>query len=69
MAERIVEEHVHTVGGGNQVITALVVVILMVVLVAVLYFTGVLAEVFGKRDTKIDVDINTPPGIVLRVAS
>ena len=62
MADRIIEEHVHTGGGGGM--TALAVVLFLIVLLAVLYFTGVFGRMFGTKKTEIDVNVNKP-GIVL----
>jgi hypothetical protein len=64
MADRIIEEHVHSDGGGGM--TALAIVLFMLVLLAVLYFTGVFGKMFGTRKTEIDVNVNKP-GIVLQM--
>ena len=63
MAERIIEEHVHSDGGGGA-LTVLAVVLALLVLLAVLWFAGV----FNRGGTKheIDVDINKP-GVVLNL--
>lgn len=63
MAERIIEEHVHS-GGGGGALTVLAVVLALLVLLAVLWFAGV----FNRGGTKheIDVDINKP-GVVLNL--
>jgi hypothetical protein len=66
MADRIIEEHVHTDGGGNSAMTALVVVMFLVVLLVVLYFTGTLGRMFGTKKHEIDININKP-GIVLQL--
>jgi hypothetical protein len=64
MAERIVEEHIHS-GGGNGALTALAIVLFLVVLILMLYFTGVLGRMFGGTQRhEIDIDVNKP-GIVL----
>lgn len=62
MAERIIEEHVHTDGGGNGGLMVLAVVLLMIVVLAVLYFAGVFRR--GPVKHEIDVNINKP-GVVL----
>ena len=64
MAERIIEEHVHSDGGGGSAITVLAVVLLMLVVLAVLYFAGVFRRAPAKHE--IDVNINKP-GVVLQV--
>jgi hypothetical protein len=67
MAERIIEEHVHTDGGGGGAITALAVVMFLLVLLAVLYFTGTLGRMFGgTQKHEIDINVNKP-GIVLQL--
>ena len=67
MAERIVEEHIHTSGGGGGALTALAVVLFLVVLLLVLYFTGTLGRMFGRGDKhEIDININKP-SVVLQV--
>ena len=67
MADRIIEEHVHTTdGGGGSALSVLAVVLFLLVLVAVLYFTGVFGRMFGSKDTKIDVNINKP-GVVMQL--
>ncbi|HYP28790.1 MAG TPA: hypothetical protein VE262_18910 [Blastocatellia bacterium] len=66
MADRIVEEHIHTDGGSGGAFSALAAVLFILVLLAVLYFTGVFGRMFGPKDTNIDVNINKP-GIVLQV--
>jgi hypothetical protein len=64
MADRIIEEHVHTDGGGGGAMTVLAVVLFLLVLLAVLYFTGV----FRKGPTKHEIDINiNKPGVVLQL--
>jgi len=65
MADRIIEEHVHTDGGGGGM-TALAIVLFVLVLLAVLYFTGVFGRMFGDRKTEVDININKP-GIVLQL--
>jgi hypothetical protein len=64
MAERIIEEHVHTGGGGGGALTVLAVVLALLVLLAVLYFSGVFRS--GTTKHEIDVDINKP-GVVLQL--
>jgi hypothetical protein len=64
MADRIIEEHVHSGGGGGM--TALAIVLFLIVLLAVLYFTGVFGRMFGNRKTEIDVNVNKP-SIVLQL--
>jgi hypothetical protein len=64
MADRIIEEHVHTDGGGGGAMTVLAVVLFLLVLLAVLYFTGV----FRRGPTKHEIDINVnKPGVVLQL--
>lgn len=64
MAERIIEEHVHTDSGGGGALTVLAVVLALLVLLAVLYFSGVFRG--GTTRHEIDVDINKP-GVVLQL--
>jgi hypothetical protein len=64
MADRIIEEHVHTDGGGGM--TALAIVLFLIVLLAVLYFTGAFGRMFGTKKTEVDININKP-GIVLQL--
>ena len=65
MADRIVEEHIHSdSGGGNGALMVLAVVLFMLVLLAVLYFTGVFRK--GPSKHEIDVNINKP-GVVLQL--
>jgi hypothetical protein len=64
MADRIIEEHVHTDGGGGGAMMVLAIVLFMLLLAAVLYFTGVFRP--GTTRHEIDVDINKP-GVVLFV--
>jgi hypothetical protein len=67
MTERIIEEHVHTGGGGSGAITALAVVLFLLVLLAVLYFSGTLGRMFGgTQKHEIDINVNKP-GIVLQL--
>jgi hypothetical protein len=63
MADRIIEEHVHSDGGGGAMMV-LAVVLFTLILLAVLYFTGVFRS--GTTKHEIDVDINKP-GLVLLV--
>ena len=62
MADRIIEEHVHTDGGASGGLMVLAVVLLMIVVLAVLYFAGVFRR--GPAKHEIDVNINKP-GVVL----
>lgn len=64
MADRIIEEHVHSDGGGGAAMMVLAVVLFTLILLAVLYFSGVFRP--GTTKHEIDVDINKP-GIVLLV--
>jgi len=64
MADRIIEEHVHSGGGGGAAMMVLAVVLFTLLLLAVLYFTGVFRS--GTTKHEIDVDINKP-GVVLLV--
>jgi hypothetical protein len=62
MPDRIIEEHIHTDGGGGSALTALVVVLILIIaILAALYFT----RVFGRHETKIDVNINKPGAVLL----
>jgi hypothetical protein len=63
MADRIIEELVHTDGGGG--ITAIAIVLLVIALLALLYFTKGFG-MFGNKKTEVDVNINKP-GIVLQL--
>ena len=65
MADRVIEEHIHTAdGGGGGALTVLAVVLFLIVLLAVLYFTGV----FRRGPTKHEIDINvSKPGVVLQL--
>jgi hypothetical protein len=64
MADRVIEEHVHTDGGGGGAMTVLAVVLALLVLLAVLYFAGV----FRSKNTKHEIDINiNKPGVVLQL--
>ena len=64
MADRIIEEHVHTDGGGSSGLMFLGIVLLLIVVLAVLYFAGV----FHRGGTKHEIDINiNKPGVVLQL--
>ena len=63
MADRIIEEHVHTDGGGGG-LTVLAVVLFMLILLAVLYFAGVFRRAPAKHE--IDININKP-GVILQL--
>ncbi len=65
MAERIVEEHIHT-GGGGGAMTALAIVLVLLVLLFVLYWTGALGRMFGRDKHEIDININKP-SVVLQL--
>ena len=64
MADRIIEEHIHSDGGGGAAMMVLAVVLFTLLLLAVLYFTGVFRS--GPTKHEIDVDINKP-GVLLLV--
>jgi hypothetical protein len=64
MAERIIEEHVHSDGGGSGGLMVLAVVLLIIVVLAVLYFAGVFHR--GPAKHEIYVNINKP-GVVLQL--
>jgi hypothetical protein len=64
MAERIVEEHIHTDGGGSGGLMVLAVVLLFIVVLAILYFAGVFHR--GPAKHEIDVNINKP-SVVLQL--
>lgn len=66
MTERIIEEHVHTSGGGNGALTALAIILFLVVLMLVLYFSGAFGRMFGNQKHEVDININKP-GIVLQL--
>ena len=63
MADRIIEEHVHSDGGGGGLMV-LGIVLLLIVVLAVLYFAGVFRR--GPAKHEIDVNINKP-GVVLQL--
>ena len=60
MADRIIEEHVHSDGGGSGAMTALAIMLFLLVLLAVLYFTGVFGRMFGGSKHEVDININKP---------
>lgn len=62
MADRIIEEHVHSDGGSGGALMVLAVVLFMLVLLAVLYFTGVFKR--GPAKHEIDINVNKP-GVVM----
>jgi hypothetical protein len=64
MADRIIEEHIHSDGGSGGGLMVLAVVLLMIVVLAVLYFAGVFRR--GPAKHEIDVNINKP-GVVLQL--
>lgn len=64
MADRIIEEHVHSDGGGGSALTVLAVVLFLLVVLAVLYFAGVFRH--GPSKHEIDININKP-GVVLQL--
>ena len=64
MADRIVEEHFHSDGGGSGAMMVLAVVLILLALLAVLYFTGVFRR--GPSKHEIDININKP-GVVLQL--
>lgn len=66
MADRIIEEHIHSDGGGgfSGAMTFLAVALLIIVILAVLYFAGVFRRAPAKHE--IDININKP-GVVLRL--
>ena len=67
MTERIIEEHVHTSGGGGSgALTALAIMLFLLVLLVVLYFTGALGRMFGRDKHEIDININKP-SVVLQL--
>ena len=64
MADRIIEEHIHSDGGGGGGLMVLTVVLLLIVVLAVLYFAGV----FRRSPAKHEIDINiNKPGVVLQL--
>jgi len=64
MAERIIEEHIHSDSGGGGGLMVLAVVLLIIVVLAVLYFAGVFHR--GPAKHEIDVNINKP-SVVLQL--
>lgn len=69
MADRIVEEHIHTSDGGSSgAFGALAVLIVVLALLAILYFTGAFGRMFGTKKTEIDINVKKPQ-IVLPVQS
>jgi len=64
MADRIIEEHVHSDGGGSGAMMVMAVVLFLLALLAVLYFSGVFRR--GPAKHEIDVNINKP-GVVLQL--
>ena len=66
MADRIIEEHVVTDGGGSGALSVLAVVLFLLVLLAVLYFTGVFGRMFGNSKHEVDININKP-SVVLQL--
>ena len=63
MPDRIIEEHIHTDGGGAGTI-ALAIVLFLIVLMLVLYFTGAFGRMFHTKH-EIDININKPQVILL----
>ncbi len=63
MADRIIEEHIHSDGSSGGLMV-LGVVLLLIVVLAVLYFAGVFRR--GPAKHEIDVNINKP-GVVLQL--
>jgi hypothetical protein len=70
MADRIIEEHIHTSDGGSSgAFGALAVLLVVLALVVILYFTGAFGRMFGGTK-KTDININVKkPEIVLPVQS
>jgi hypothetical protein len=69
MADRIIEEHIHTSDSGSGgAFGALAVVLIVLALLAILYFTGTFGRMFGSRKTEIDINVKKP-NIVLPVQS
>jgi hypothetical protein len=66
MADRVIEEHVHTDGGGGGALTAVAIFMMLLVLLAVLYFTGVFGRMFGNTKHEVDININKPGVVLLR---
>jgi len=64
MADRIIEEHIHSDGGSGGGLMVLSVVLLLIVVLAVLYFAGVFRR--GPAKHEIDININKP-GVVLQL--
>ena len=61
MADRIIEEHIHTSdGGGSGAFGALAVLLVVLALIVILYFTGAFGRMFGTRKTEIDINVKKP---------
>jgi len=59
MADRIVEEHVHTDGGGAAM-GVLAVALILIVFLVVLYFTGAFGRMFGSKENRVEINVNDP---------
>ena len=71
MADRIIEEHIHTHSDGDSsggAFGALAVVLVVLALLVILYFTGAFGRMFGSRKTEIDINVKKPE-IILPVQS
>jgi hypothetical protein len=61
MADRIIEEHIHTSDSGSGgAFGALAVLLVVLALIMILYFTGAFGRMFGTRKTDIDINIKKP---------
>ena len=61
MADRIIEEHIHTTDGGSGgAFGALAVILVVLALLVILYFTGTFGRMFGTRKTEIDINVKKP---------
>ena len=61
MADRIIEEHIHTSDSGSGgAFGALAVILVVLALLIILYFTGMFGKMFGTRKTEIDINVKKP---------
>lgn len=69
MADRIIEEHIHTSDSGSGgAFGALAVILVVLALLFVLYFTGAFGRMFGTRKTQVDINVQKPE-IILPIQS
>jgi hypothetical protein len=61
MADRIIEEHIHTTDSGSGgAFGALAVILVVLALLFILYFTGTFGRMFGTRKTEVDINVQKP---------